>query len=63
MIATISPPAVLISASLMPVASCAGVGEVVCEKTMNERTMPMTVPSSPSSGAIWATVPSALMPA
>ena len=61
--ATISPAAVLISASLMPWASCVGVGLAVSLKTKNERTIPITVPSRPSSGAIWAAVPSALRPA
>ena len=56
--ATVRPAAVVISASEMPPASTAGLPTPSVVIAVNERIMPDTVPSKPSSGEIAAIVPS-----
>ena len=58
--ATVRPAAVATSASEMPPASTAGFATPSVVMAVNERIMPDTVPSKPSSGEIAAIVPSGL---
>ena len=58
--ATARPPAVVISASEMPPASSRGSPMPPSMTALKARMMPVTVPSSPSSGEMLAMVPSVL---
>ena len=59
--AIVNPAAVVIRASEMPPASCAGSPTPTTVIAVNTRIMPMTVPSRPSSGVIVDMVPSVFM--